>query len=253
MAQPNQPTPERAAQGAGKSIPIEDDRPADAKAQPQAQPADASGSKETPSSDAVAAEAAPQGEAIEAEVIEDAGPSADEQVAQAKGVPVGLMNIAFMAIKAEAQDWQDKYLRLHAEWDTYRRRTTEQREVEKARATEKLVTSLLPVIDDFERTIDYATKNGEGGLFDGVKAVHAKLVDVLKKDGVEVIDPAGEAFDALEAQAVATVDDASVPDETVSEVYQRGYKMGTKVLRPAMVTVTSGGPKREKPQEDAEK
>lgn len=224
MAQPNQPTPERAAQGAGKSIPIEDDRPADAKAQPQAQPA--------------AAEAAPQGEAIEAEVIEDAGPSADEQVAQAK---------------AEAQDWQDKYLRLHAEWDTYRRRTTEQREVEKARATEKLVTSLLPVIDDFERTIDYATKNGEGGLFDGVKAVHAKLVDVLKKDGVEVIDPAGEAFDALEAQAVATVDDASVPDETVSEVYQRGYKMGTKVLRPAMVTVTSGGPKREKPQEDAEK
>ncbi len=71
--------------------------------------------------------------------------------------------------KAEAQDWQDKYLRLHAEWDTYRRRTTEQREVEKARATEKLVTSLLPVIDDFERTIDYATKNGEGGLFDGVK------------------------------------------------------------------------------------
>ena len=236
MAQPNQPTPERAAQGAG--IPIEDDRPADAKAQPQAQPADASGSKETPSSDAAAAEAAPQGEAIEAEVIEDAGPSADEQVAQAK---------------AEAQDWQDKYLRLHAEWDTYRRRTTEQREVEKARATEKLVTSLLPVIDDFERTIDYATKNGEGGLFDGVKAVHAKLVDVLKKDGVEVIDPAGEAFDALEAQAVATVDDASVPDETVSEVYQRGYKMGTKVLRPAMVTVTSGGPKREKPQEDAEK
>ena len=167
MAQPNQPTPERAAQGAGKSIPIEDDRPADAKAQPQARPADASGSKETPSSDAAAAEAAPQGEAIEAEVIEDAGPSADEQVAQAK---------------AEAQDWQDKYLRLHAEWDTYRRRTTEQREVEKARATEKLVTSLLPVIDDFERTIDYATKNGEGGLFDGVKAVHAKLVDVLKKD-----------------------------------------------------------------------
>ena len=52
---------------------------------------------------------------------------------------------------------------------------------------------------------------------------------------------------------MATVDDASVPDETVSEVYQRGYKMGTKVLRPAMVTVTSGGPKREKPQEDAEK
>ena len=229
MAQPNQPTPERAAQGAGKSVPIEDTRPAAEEAQPQERPTD----------EAPAAQDEPvEAEAVEAELVEDAGPSADEQVAQAK---------------AEAQDWQDKFMRLHAEWDTYRRRTTEQREVEKSRATEKLVTSLLPVIDDFERTIDYATKNGEGGLFDGVKAVHAKLVDVLKKDGVEVIDPAGEAFDALEAQAVATVDDASVPDETVSEVYQRGYKMGTKVLRPAMVTVTSGGPKREKPQEDAEK
>ena len=229
MAQPNQPTPERAAQGAGKSVPIEDTRPAAEEAQPQERPAD----------EATAAQGEPvEAEAVEAEIVEDAGPSADEQVAQAK---------------AEAQDWQDKFMRLHAEWDTYRRRTTEQREVEKSRATEKLVTSLLPVIDDFERTIDYATKNGEGGLFDGVKAVHAKLVDVLKKDGVEVIDPAGEAFDALEAQAVATVDDASVPDETVSEIYQRGYKMGTKVLRPAMVTVTSGGPKREKPQEDAEK
>ena len=229
MAQPNQPTPERAAQGAGKSVPIEDTRPAAEEAQPQERPAD----------EAPAAQGEPvEADTVEAEIVEDAGPSADEQVAQAK---------------AEAQDWQDKFMRLHAEWDTYRRRTTEQREVEKSRATEKLVTSLLPVIDDFERTIDYATKNGEGGLFDGVKAVHAKLVDVLKKDGVEVIDPAGEAFDALEAQAVATVDDASVPDETVSEVYQRGYKMGTKVLRPAMVTVTSGRPKREKPQEDAEK
>ena len=157
------------------------------------------------------------------------------------------------AAKAEAQEWQDKFLRLHAEWDTYRRRTTEQREVEKARATEKLVSSLLPVLDDFERTIDYATKNGEQGLLDGVSAVHTKMVDVLKKDGVEVIDPQGEAFDALEAQAVATVDDANVPDETVAEVYQKGYKMGSKVLRPAMVTVTSGGPKREKAPDEGTK
>ena len=70
---------------------------------------------------------------------------------------------------------------------------------------------------------------------------------VLQKDGVQIIDPKGQAFDALEAQAVATVDDASVPDETVAEVYQKGYRLGTKVLRPAMVTVTTGGPKREKP------
>ena len=152
--------------------------------------------------------------------------------------------------QAEAADWQDKYVRLHAEWDTYRRRTTEQREAEKARATEKLVTNMLPVLDDFERTIDYAVKNGETGLLDGVKAVQSKLIDTLVKGGVEVIDPAGEAYNALEAQVVAMVDDASVPDETVAQVYQKGYKMGIKVLRPAMVTVATGGPKR--PKEDAE-
>ncbi len=150
--------------------------------------------------------------------------------------------------KAEAAEWQDKYMRLHAEWDTYRRRMNEQREAEKVRAAEKLVSGLIPVLDDFERTIEYAQNNGEVGLLGGVQAVHNKLVDVLKKDGVVVIDPAGQAFDALEAQAVATVPDDSVPDETVAQVYQKGYKLGIKVLRPAMVTVTTGGPKREAEQ-----
>ncbi|MEC4175253.1 nucleotide exchange factor GrpE [Adlercreutzia sp. R7] len=154
------------------------------------------------------------------------------------------------AAKAEAADWQDKYVRLHAEWDTYRRRMTEQRETEKVRATEKLMESLLPVLDDFVRTVDYAETNGETGLLGGVKAVQAKLTDTLAKGGLEVINPEGEAFDALACQAVGTVDDPSVPDETVAQVYQLGYRMGEKVLRPAMVTITTGGPKREKPEEE---
>ncbi len=153
------------------------------------------------------------------------------------------------AAKKEAVAWQDKYLRLHAEWDTYRRRMNEQREEEKARAAEKLVEGLIPVIDDFERSIDYAEKNGETGLLGGVQAVHTKMLEVLTKHGVEMIDPKGEAFNALEALAVATVDDPSVPDETVAEVYQKGYRMGNKVIRSAMVTVTQGGPKREVEEE----
>lgn len=157
---------------------------------------------------------------------------------------------AVAAAKAEAADWQDKYVRLHAEWDTYRRRMTEQREAEKARATEKLMESIIPVLDDFARTVEYAEANGETGLLGGVKAVQAKLSDVLSKGGLVVISPAGEAFDALECQAVGTVDDPSVPDETVAQVYQPGYKMGSKVIRSAMVTITTGGPKREKPEEE---
>lgn len=156
------------------------------------------------------------------------------------------------AAKAEADAWRDKYFRLHAEWDTYRRRMNEQREEEKALATEKLVEGLIPVIDDFERSIAYAEGNGEEGLLGGIKAVHTKLGEVLKKEGVEIINPEGEAFDALEAQAVATVDDPSVPDETVAQVYQKGYRMGKKVIRAAMVTVTVGGPKRETKSEEDE-
>ena len=191
-------------------------------------------------------------EPVEAEVLEgepeEAG-EADKAAEVAEG-EAEKAAAELAAAKAEAAEWKDKFMRLHAEWDTYRRRTNEQREAEKARAAEKLVTSLLPVIDDFERTIDYAEKNGEGELLGGVRAVHSKFVGVLEKDGVEVIDPAGEAFDALEAQAVATVPDMEAFDETVHEVYQKGYRLGAKVIRPAMVTVTTGGPKRPKPEED---
>ncbi len=185
----------------------------------------------------VKAETAP--EEVEAEVVEE--DAAEEAAPEEDPLEAAL---------SQADAWRDKYLRLHAEWDTYRRRMNEQREEEKLRATEKLVEGLLPVIDDFERSISYAEGNGEEGLLGGVKAVHTKLGEVLKKEGVEIIDPKGEAFDAIECQAVATVDDASVPDETVAEVYQKGYRMGNKVIRAAMVTVTVGGPKREKAEEE---
>lgn len=217
-------------------------------------------SSSSPDADAAtAAASAPSADTPEAEVIHDAevieANELDEELerAAADAVAGAIEESELVAqAKAEAADWQDKYVRLHAEWDTYRRRMGEQREAEKARATEKLMESLLPVLDDFIRTVDYAEQNGETGLLGGVKAVQTKLVDTLAKGGLQVIDPAGEAFDALECQAVGTVDDASVPDETVSQVYQLGYRMGDKVLRPAMVTITTGGPKREKPESTEE-
>lgn len=231
MATQSTPEPERATQAEGKQIPIQDANTASTQEESAAQQGGAPQADEATSDVVKEAEEVLEGQPED----EAAEPTNDELVAKAQ---------------AEAKDWQDKYLRLHAEWDTYRRRTAEQREQERVRAGEKLVEKLLPVIDDFERTIDYAEKNGETGLMDGVKAVHSKFVNVLESGGVQVINPAGEAFDALECQAVATVDDASVPDETVHEVYQKGYKMGTKVLRAAMVTVTTGGPKRPKPESE---
>lgn len=199
--------------------------------------------------DARAAEVVADAEVIEANEAGELDAELEQAAAEAVESTIEESE-ELAAAKAEAADWQDKYVRLHAEWDTYRRRMTEQREAEKVRATEKLMESLIPVLDDFARTVDYAETNGETGLLGGVKAVQTKLSDTLAKGGLVVISPAGEAFDALECQAVGTVDDPSVPDETVAQVYQPGYKMGTKVIRPAMVTITTGGPKREKPEEE---
>ena len=103
-----------------------------------------------------------------------------------------------------------------------------------------------------ERALDHARSQELAEDFsqfvDGVDAVRAKLLGVFDREGVEAIDPKGEAFDCNIHQAVGRVEDADQYDETVNDVYQKGYRMGGKVLRPAMVTVTYGGEKRSAPE-----
>ena len=153
----------------------------------------------------------------------------------------------------EEVDWQDKYLRLHADWENYRKRMDEQRADERVRATENLMKELLPLIDDMHHALDYAEKNGDGELKEGFSAIETKFLASLEKHGLQVIDPAGEPFDPIMHQAVSTVEDAESYDETVKDVFQKGYKLGIKVLRPAMVTISTGGEKRPAESEQEEK
>lgn len=151
------------------------------------------------------------------------------------------------AAKQQAAEANDRFLRLQADWDNYRRRTAQERLDERQRATEKLVIDLLPVIDDLERAIEHAdnlTDPAAKQFVEGVSAVCNKLVSVLNKEGVEVVNPVGEAFDPLSHQAVSQIEDTEAYDETVAQVYQKGYRMGGKDIRTAMVVVTHGGPKR---------
>jgi len=166
------------------------------------------------------------------------------------------------AAKQQAADSADRLVRLQADWDNYRRRTAQERLAERERAAEKLVLNLLPILDDMERACEHAAQNnadnaGVMQFVEGVEAIHEKMYGTLAKEGVEVIDPVGEPFDPLVHQAVGRVEDSESFDETVAQVYQRGYRMGEKVIRSAMVTVTFGGPKRPVPEanvdaEDAE-
>ena len=164
---------------------------------------------------------------------------------------------AVEAAKKEATDATERLARLQADWDNFRKRTAAERLAEKERAAEKLVLGLLPVLDDMERASEHAKANGgdDENLLQfvaGVDAVHDKMVSILGKEGVEVINPVGEAFDPLVHQAVGRVEDAEQYDETVAQVYQKGYAMGGKVIRSAMVTVTFGGPKRPAPEAETE-
>ena len=141
----------------------------------------------------------------------------------------------------------DKFMRLQAEWDNFRKRTASEREQERIRASEKLVKDLLPVLDDLDRAIDHARESGEGGtLTDGVDAIRSKFLNILGKSKVEEISALNEALDLEKHQAVGTTEDESVPEETVVQVFQKGYTMGEKVLRPAMVITSTGGPARPK-------
>ena len=207
------------------------------------------GSEEEAPAGAAEAEAVTEAaeEAAAPSAEEAAGDEADDIAAEAEAVVAEAERLA--AAQAEAAAMKDRYLRLQAEWDNYRKRTAEEAADMKARAAEKIMEDVLPVLDDFERAIAHAEQTGEEGLLDGVKAISAKVCQVFSKHGLEAIDPAGQPFDALEHQAVATVPDESVPDETVAQVYQKGYRLGKKVLRPAMVTISSGGPKREAEEE----
>lgn len=149
-------------------------------------------------------------------------------------------------LAAQLADMRDRYTRLQAEWDNYRKRTAAERAGERERAAEKLVKNILPVVDDLGRALEHADTSEKDAFVEGVAAVATKLEGVLEKEGVKTIDPAGEPFDVDSCQAVGTVDDADVPHDTVMQVYQKGYAMGGRIIRPAMVTVSTGGPDRPK-------
>ena len=222
-------------------IPVEDAVEASAQAP---EPADTVAEKEG----AVMAEEAAK--MTEEEMVE-AAIRAAEEVAKLRE-ELEAAEAAQAAAEEKAADAAGRHARLQADWENYRRRTAQERLDERARATEKLVEALLPVVDDMERALDHARSQELAEDFsqfvDGVDAVRAKLLGVFDREGVEAIDPKGEAFDCNIHQAVGRVEDADQYDETVNDVYQKGYRMGGKVLRPAMVTVTYGGEKRPAPE-----
>lgn len=142
----------------------------------------------------------------------------------------------------DAQRLRDEYLdalqRSRAEFDNYRRRTAREAASARAAGAGDLVTSLLDVLDDLDRTAEVAAGSADEGLAAGIRAVHRKLVDALMAAGVRRIDEEGVPFDATRHEAVQQVPaEQDVDEPEVAQVLRPGYVHNDRVLRAAMVVV----------------
>jgi molecular chaperone GrpE len=144
-------------------------------------------------------------------------------------------------LTAKAQK-ADQYLELaqrtKADFENYRKRAAREASAAQERGVIKLAKELLPAVDNLDRALDAAGSSSDGtDLVAGIKLVHAEVLAALARLGVEPFDPEGQAFDPSCHEAVAHQPVAGAQAGTVAEVYQRGYRLGDTVIRPARVLV----------------
>lgn len=143
-------------------------------------------------------------------------------------------------LTAELEDMKDKYLRLAAEYDNFRRRSQKEKDAIYGDAKAKTVSEILPVIDNLSRAVDAAGAGGDDDNFrQGVEMILRQFLEILEKMDVTEIPAQGERFDPNFHNAVMHVEDEAVDESTVVEVFQKGYVMQDRVIRPAMVKVAN--------------
>jgi molecular chaperone GrpE len=157
-----------------------------------------------------------------------------EQVAEGQEVSV---EHRLAEAEAKAEEHLDDLKRLAAEFDNDRKRAARDQHALVARAAERLVKELLPVLDDLERALVAADEHQEAKLEEGVRLVHRSLADALRKEGLEEIRTEG-AFDPHVHEALLS-QPSQAEEGTVIEVLQKGYRLGDRVLRPARVVVAA--------------
>ena len=139
------------------------------------------------------------------------------------------------ALRRETNALQDRLLRTAAEFDNYRKRVDRDRKDQAEAMTADALMDLLPIIDDLERALKAADKDDP--LRKGVELIHKQMTDLLRKRGVKAIDAVGTDFDPNYHQAVVQEVSSSHREGEVMEELRRGYMLGDRLLRPAMVKV----------------
>jgi molecular chaperone GrpE len=167
-----------------------------------------------------------------------AGNEIEKEIIELKS-EIDLLRKELAHYKKVEEDYLDKLKRLHADYDNYRKRVLREQMETISRANRELIEKLLPVIDSFEQAlvIGKNLKGEEDDFFKGTMLIYKKLMDVLAKEGITVIDPHGQEFNPHECEVVITEDSEEFEEGTVLEVLRKGYKLNDFLIRPAAVKV----------------
>jgi molecular chaperone GrpE len=154
-----------------------------------------------------------------------------------------------VALQAEAADLRDRLLRAHAEVENIRKRSEREKEETAKYAVTKLARDVVNVGDNFQRAIDAippgAAERDDAlkSFLEGVTMTERELLNVLERHGITRVQPVNEPFNPHVHQAVMEIQRSDVPSGTIVQVFQAGFMIEDRVLRPAMVAVAKGGPK----------
>src|ERR1700730_4549039 len=165
----------------------------------------------------------------------DQDPSEMESASDAGANAVFVPDIG--ALQTELAVQKGRYLRLSADFDNFRQRTARETERSAAAQKEAFIRELLPVIDNLERALGSDVSTSPEQLRQGVQMTLQQLTQLLRRHGIEPEESLGRPLDPLYHEAVSARHDPSQPDHVILETYQRGYRRGNEVFRPAKVVV----------------
>jgi molecular chaperone GrpE len=150
-------------------------------------------------------------------------------------------------LEARVKDTHDKYLRSVAELDNVRKRARKDQEEARIDAQSRVLREMLPVIDNLERAVAHAAQSGDGasGLLEGIRLVLRQFAQALERCNVHPVEARGQPFDPNQHEAVSQMVTADAPPGSVVEVMQTGYRIGERLLRPALVVVAKAPPAAE--------
>lgn len=185
---------------------------------------------------------------------QNASPAPEQQNLEQLIARTGELTAQVQALEGQIKDLTDRLLRAHAEMDNLRKRGAKEKDDMAKYAIQKFATDVVNVADNFERAIQSVPSGAAAedpafqSLLDGVSLTEREFLNVLERHGVRRISPQGQPFNPHQHQAVMEAQDPSVAPGTIVQVFQNGYVIEDRVLRPAMVVVAKGGAKPARPE-----